>query len=58
MIKFEDLKQSAVVFDEATHTYRRGDEKLSGITSLIHDVLQLGVYPDNWVSIPTPVISC
>ena len=46
MIKFEDLKQSAVVFDEATHTYRRGDEKLSGITSLIHDVLQLGVYPD------------
>ena len=46
MIKFEDLKQSAVVFDEATHTYRRGDERLSGITSLIHDVLQLGVYPD------------
>ena len=46
MIKFDDLKQSAVVFDEATHTYRRGDEKLSGITSLIHDVLQLGVYPD------------
>jgi len=46
MIKFEDLKKSAVVFDEATHTYRRGDEKLSGITSLIHDVLQLGVYPD------------
>ena len=46
MIKFEDLTQSAVVFDEATHTYRRGDEKLSGITSLIHSVLQLGVYPD------------
>ena len=46
MIKFEDLKQSAVVFDEATHTYRRGDERQSGITSLIHDVLQLGVYPD------------
>ncbi len=46
MIKFEDLKKSAVVFDEATHTYRRGDEKLSGITSLIHSVLQLGVYPD------------
>ena len=46
MIKFENLTQSAAVFDEATHTYRRGDEKLSGITSLIHDVLQLGVYPD------------
>jgi hypothetical protein len=46
MIKFEDLKQSAVVFDELTHTYRRGDEALSGITSLIHSVLQLGVYPD------------
>ena len=46
MIKFEELKQSAVVFDEATHTYRRGDEALSGITGLIHDVLQLGVYPD------------
>jgi len=46
MIKYEDLKQSAVVFDEATHTYRRGDEVLSGITGLIHSVLQLGVYPD------------
>lgn len=46
MIKFEDLKQSAVVFNEEAHTYRRGDEKLSGITSLIHSVLQLGVYPD------------
>ena len=46
MIKFEDLKQSAVVFNEEAHTYRRGDEALSGITSLIHEVLQLGVYPD------------
>ena len=46
MIKFEDLKQSAVVFNEEAHTYRRGDEALSGITSLIHSVLQLGVYPD------------
>lgn len=34
------------MFDEATHTYRRGDEQLSGITGLIHSVLQLGVYPD------------
>ena len=46
MIKFENLKQSAVVFNEEAHTYRRGDEALSGITSLIHEVLQLGVYPD------------
>ena len=46
MIKFEDLKQSAVVFNEEAHTYRRGDEALSGITSLIHEVLQLGVYPE------------
>lgn len=46
MIKFEDLKQSEVVFNEEAHTYLRVDEKLSGITSLIHSVLQLGVYPD------------
>lgn len=46
MIKFEDLKKSEVVFNEETHTYLRGDQRLSGITSLIHDVLQLGVYPD------------
>ena len=41
-----ELKQSAVVFDEATHTYRRGEAELSGITGLIHAVLLLGVYPD------------
>lgn len=46
MITKAELKQSAVVFDEATHTYRRGDAELSGITGLIHSVLQLGVYPD------------
>ena len=46
MIKFEDLKQSEVVFNEEAHTYLRGGEKLSGITSLIHSILQLGVYPD------------
>lgn len=40
------LNTSSVVFDEAQHTYHRGDEQLSGITSLIHSVLQLGVYPD------------
>lgn len=46
MITKAELKQSAVVFDEATHTYRQGDRELSGITSLIHSVLLLGVYPD------------
>lgn len=40
------LNKSAVVFDEASHTYRRGSAELSGITGLIHSVLQLGVYPD------------
>ena len=41
-----ELKQSAVVFDEATHTYRRGEAELSGITGLIHAVLLLGIYPE------------
>lgn len=40
------LNKSAVVFDEASHTYRRGTAELSGITGLIHSVLQLGVYPE------------
>lgn len=40
------LTQSSVVFSENPHGYRLGDRVLSGITSLIHDVLQLGVYPD------------
>ena len=46
MIYKEDLKQSEVVFNEAAHTYLRGDTELSGITGLIHAVLLLGVYPD------------
>ena len=46
MISKAELKQSAVVFDEATHTYRRGEAELSGITGLIHSVLLLGIYPD------------
>ena len=46
MITKADLTQSEVVFDEATHRYLRGDAELSGITGLIHAVLQLGVYPD------------
>lgn len=46
MIDKNDLKQSEVRFNEETHTYLRGEQRLSGITSLIHQVLQLGVYPD------------
>lgn len=40
------LNMSSVVFNEETHSYRRGEEQLSGITSLIHSVLRLGVYPE------------
>lgn len=40
------LNMSEVVFNEEEHSYYRGEERLSGITSLIHDVLRLGVYPD------------
>ena len=37
--------ESNVVFDETTHTYTLDGQQLSGITSLIHSVLRLGVYP-------------
>lgn len=40
------LKQSQVVFDEEKHSYCLGEQKLLGITGLIHSVLGLGVYPD------------
>lgn len=40
------LTQSPVNFSENPHGYRLGDKRLSGITSLIHEILQLGVYPD------------
>ena len=40
------LNMSDVVFNEEEHSYTRGEERLSGITSLIHSVLRLGVYPD------------
>lgn len=46
MITKDDLKRSVVVFNEEAHTYHRGEQELSGITGLIHSVLQLGVYPD------------
>ena len=40
------LNMSEVVFNEEEHSYCRGEERLSGITSLIHSVLRLGIYPD------------
>lgn len=40
------LNMSDVVFNEEGHSYCRGEERLSGITSLIHSVLRLGIYPD------------
>lgn len=40
------LYQSPVVFSETPHGYMLGDKRMSGITSLIHQVLQLGVYPE------------
>lgn len=40
------LAQSPVVFSENPHGYRLGDKRMSGITSLIHQVLQLGIYPE------------
>lgn len=39
-------KESGVVFDEWRHTYTLDGRMLSGVTSLIHEVLRLGVYPD------------
>ena len=39
------FKESDVAFDETTHTYTRDGQQLSGITSLIHSVLRLGIYP-------------
>lgn len=40
------LRQSKVVFSENPHGYRLGDARLSGITGLIHNILQLGVYAE------------
>jgi hypothetical protein len=40
-----ELTQSQVVFNEGEHTYNLNGQRLSGITSLIHDVLGIGVYP-------------
>lgn len=41
-----ELKLSGVVFHEEGHFYELEGRRLSGITSLIHEVLHLGVYPD------------
>ena len=46
MILAKDLKRSGVAFDEERHTYTLDGRELSGVTSLIHAVLQLGVYPE------------
>jgi hypothetical protein len=40
------LHKSKVVFDEVLHTYTLGKKQLMGITGLIHDITNLGVYPD------------
>lgn len=40
------LIQSDVCFDEDTHTYTLGDNRLLGITGLIHKIFSLGVYAD------------
>lgn len=39
------LPQSPVVFEENPHGYWLEGKRLSGITGLIHAILQLGVYP-------------
>lgn len=40
------LPISPVVFEENPHGYRLEGKPLSGITGLIHAILELGVYPD------------
>ena len=39
------LPQSPVVFEENPHGYWLDGKRLSGITGLIHAILDLGVYP-------------
>ena len=41
-----NLTQSPVIFSENPHGYSLNGKRLLGITGLIHDILQLGVYPD------------
>lgn len=41
-----DLPASPVVFEENPHGYWLEGKRLSGITGLIHAILDLGVYPD------------
>lgn len=42
-----ELNESPVIFTEEFHSYFLGDERLVGITGLIHFALGLGVYPDS-----------
>lgn len=42
-----ELKTSKVIFDEEAHSYTdESGKQYSGITSLIHSILRLGVYPE------------
>lgn len=41
-----ELPKSPVVFEEDPHGYWLEGKRLSGITGLIHAILELGVYPD------------
>lgn len=41
-----EFKQSPVIFDEESHSYRLDGKRLLGITGLIHSILGLGVYPE------------
>lgn len=40
------LNKSAVVFDSESHRYLYGEQRLMGITGLIHEVLDLGKYEE------------
>lgn len=40
------LVSSPVEFNEELHRYSLGEKRLLGITGLIHEILELGVYPD------------
>lgn len=47
----KELKKSAVVFDEAAHTYHLNGEQLGGVTPIVK-----WVYPDTYKDIPESVL--
>lgn len=51
-MKKEDLKQSNVVFDAATHTYRLDGMLLQGITKMI----QKHIFPDKYKGVPEHIL--